>query len=108
MKKPIPIIREQEGNEKNPFPNFGNGKGMKKYILIIQKRESEALILGNGREREFLLTPDQHNLPFLRFYQYQPTSTNPTSHILLIQRNTIEDTAGTTTKTLTICLELEH
>ena len=33
---------------------------MKKSILIIRKRESEALILGNGREREFLLTPDEY------------------------------------------------
>ena len=57
MKKPIPIIREREGNEKKAFPKFGNGKGMKKSIPIIRERESEAFILGNGREREFLLTP---------------------------------------------------
>ena len=55
--KNIPIIREQEGNEKNTFPKLGNGKGMKKSICIIQERESEAFILGNGREREFPLTP---------------------------------------------------
>ena len=30
LKKSIPTIREREGNEKNPFPQFGNGKGMKK------------------------------------------------------------------------------
>ena len=30
MKKSIPTIREWEGNEKNSFPHFGNGKGMKK------------------------------------------------------------------------------
>ena len=57
MKKTIPIIREQEGNEKNPFPKFGNGKGMKKSIPIIREWESEAFILGNGRELEFPLTP---------------------------------------------------
>ena len=69
-KKTIPKIREWEGNEKNPFPRFGNGKGMKKKfpkfgngkgmkksIPIIREWESEALILGNGREREFPLTP---------------------------------------------------
>ena len=56
-KKPIPIIREREGNEKKAFPKFGNGKGMKKSIPIIRERESEAFILGNGREREFPLTP---------------------------------------------------
>ena len=31
---------------------------MKKSIPIIQEWESEAFILGNGREREFPLTPD--------------------------------------------------
>ena len=30
---------------------------MKKSIPIIRERESEAVILGNGREREFPLTP---------------------------------------------------
>ena len=55
LKKSIPTIREREGNEKNPFPQFGNG--MKKSIPIIRERESEAFILGNGREREFPLTP---------------------------------------------------
>ena len=43
MKKNIPKIREWEGNEKS--------------IPIIRERESEAFILGNGREREFPLTP---------------------------------------------------
>ena len=57
MKKPIPSIREREGNEKKTFPKFGNGKGIKKSIPIIGERESEAFILRNGREREFLLTP---------------------------------------------------
>ena len=58
LRKPIAIIREREGNEKKTFPKFGNGKGMKKSIPIIRERESEAFILGNGREREFLLTLD--------------------------------------------------
>ena len=52
MKKSIPKIREREGNEKNPFPKFGNGKGMKKIHSRNSGRESEASILGNGRERE--------------------------------------------------------
>ena len=56
-KKTIPIIREREGNEKKAFPKFGNRKGMKKSNPIIRERESEAFILGNGRELEFLLTP---------------------------------------------------
>ena len=58
MKKSIPKIREREGNEKNPFPKFGNGKGMKKSIPKVRERESEAFILGNDREREFPLTPE--------------------------------------------------
>ena len=32
---------------------------MKKSIPIIRERESEAFILGNGREREFPLTPGE-------------------------------------------------
>ena len=30
MDDSIPEVREREGNEKKPFPKFGNGKGMKK------------------------------------------------------------------------------
>ena len=89
LNKPIPSFREQEGNEKihshnsgtgrkwkKTFPKFGNrkgmkkktfpklgkGKGMKKSIPIIREWESEAFILGNGREREFPLTPDSNQL----------------------------------------------
>ena len=57
MKKSIPTTREREGNEKNPFPKIGNGKGMKKSIPKVGERESETSILGNDREREFPLTP---------------------------------------------------
>ena len=84
MKKSFPKIREREGNEKKAFLKFGSGKGMKKTnshysgmgrefkktfpkfrnrkgmkksIPIIRERESEAFILGNGREQEFPLTP---------------------------------------------------
>jgi len=39
LKKTIPSIREQKGNEKKPFPKFGNGKGMKKSIPKIRERE---------------------------------------------------------------------
>ena len=44
--------------KKKTFPNFEKRKGMKKSIPIIRERESEAFILGNGREREFPLTPE--------------------------------------------------
>ena len=57
IKKNIPIIREREENEKKTFPKIENTKGLKKSIPIIRERESEAFILGNGREREFPLTP---------------------------------------------------
>ena len=30
MDNSIPEIREREGNEKNTFPKFGNGKGIRK------------------------------------------------------------------------------
>ena len=30
MDNSSPEVREWEGNEKDPFPKFGNGKGMKK------------------------------------------------------------------------------
>ena len=39
LKRPIPSIREREGNEKKPFPKIGNGKGMKKSIPKIWERE---------------------------------------------------------------------
>ena len=41
LKKSIPTIREREGNEKNPFPQFGNGKG---------KKKTHSHNLGKGRE----------------------------------------------------------
>ena len=93
MKKSIPTIWEREGNEKThshnweregnekkAFPKFGNRKGMKKSIPITRERESEAFILGNGREREFPLTPEgwcqlQHSqlLNFYHTYQLDVT-----------------------------------
>ena len=64
----ISEVGEQEENGKNPFPNFRNGKGMKKTFQnirngkgmkksnhIIRERESDTFIPGNGGEREFLL-----------------------------------------------------
>ena len=54
LKKPIPEIREREGNGKNPFPKFGNGKGMKKSIPKIREQEGNekihSQISGTGRE----------------------------------------------------------
>ena len=59
MDNSISEVWEQEGNGKKTFPKFGYIKGMKKSILIIRERESEAFIprIRNGRERELLLTP---------------------------------------------------
>ena len=77
----IPEVQEREGKGKNPFPKFrngkgmkksfpkfGNGKGIKKSISKFGNRKGmkfpkfgngreEAFIPGNGREREFTLTP---------------------------------------------------
>ena len=39
------------------FPTFGNGNGNEKIIPNFREREWEAGIPGNGREREFPLTP---------------------------------------------------
>ena len=61
MENSIPEVRERKGNGKNPFPKFGNGKGMKKSIPIVREWESEAFILGNGEEGEFPLTPAARN-----------------------------------------------
>ena len=56
---------------------------MKKSISIIREKESEAFILGNGREREFPLTPvlqlhqqlEIPQLPLQREYVPQQVST---------------------------------
>ena len=53
LKKPIPEIREREGNGKNPFPKFGNGNGMKKSIPKFREWEGNEKIpfpkFGNGK-----------------------------------------------------------
>ena len=43
-------------NEKNPFPNSRNGKGMKNSFLKIWEQECDAFIPENNRAREFPLT----------------------------------------------------
>ena len=53
---------------KKNIPKIGNGKGMKKFVLIIWEWESEAFILGNGPEREFPLTPAKMSDGFLSCY----------------------------------------
>ena len=40
----ISEVREQEENGKNPFPNFRNGKGMKKNISKHQERKGNEKI----------------------------------------------------------------
>ena len=56
MEISIPEFWEREW--KIAFPNFGNGNANEKLIPKIWEREWEAGIPGNGREREFPLTPD--------------------------------------------------
>ena len=57
MENFIPKFREREREWKIAFPTFGNGNGNEKLILKLWEREWEAGIPGNGREREFPLTP---------------------------------------------------
>ena len=55
MENCIPKFWEREW--KIAFPTFGNGNGNEKLIPKLWEREWEAGIPGNGREREFPLTP---------------------------------------------------
>ena len=55
MENYIPEFREREWEWKIAFPTFGNEN--EKIIPKLWEREWEAGILGNGREREFPLTP---------------------------------------------------
>ena len=57
MENCIPKFWEQERERKIAFPTFGNGNGNEKIIPNFRERESEAGIPGNGREREFSLSP---------------------------------------------------
>ena len=52
----IVFPRFQNRNEKNAFPNFGNGNGNEKSIPNFREQDWKAGIPGNGREREFPLT----------------------------------------------------
>ena len=55
MDNSIPEVREREGNGKNPFPKFGNGRRMKKSIPKIREREENEKNpfqhFGNGNQR---------------------------------------------------------
>ena len=57
MENCIPKFWERERERKIGFPTFGNGNGNEKIIPNFREREWEAGIPGNGREREFPLTP---------------------------------------------------
>ena len=57
MENCIPEFWEREREWKIAFPTFGNGNGNEKLIPKLWEREWEAGIPGNGREREFPLTP---------------------------------------------------
>ena len=58
METYIPEFWERERECKIAFPTFGNGNGNEKLIPKFWEREWEAGIPGNGREREFPLTPE--------------------------------------------------
>ena len=65
ISQPNPTFWERERERKIAFPTFGNGNGNEKIIPNFRERESEAGIPGNGREREFPLTP-AHWITFYR------------------------------------------
>ena len=57
MENCIPNFWDREWESKIAFPNVGNGNGNEKLIPNFREREWKAGIPGNGREREFPLTP---------------------------------------------------
>ena len=57
MENCIPKFWERERERKIVFPTFGNGNGNEKIIPNFREQEWEAGIPGNGRKREFPLTP---------------------------------------------------
>ena len=69
--KSIPETREREANEKS--------------IPIIRERESEAFIPGNGRERDFQLTPAT-SLVHNHFEDYLVSILTPLCYCMTCQR----------------------
>ena len=57
---------------------------MKKSIPLIRERESEAFILGNGREREFPLTPVFINIAVVVWKKVQTDFSFPMKAIFAI------------------------
>ena len=53
MVKSIPEVQEWEGNGKNPFPKFRNGKGMKKKPYKIRKWEGNEKVQDQDRGRVY-------------------------------------------------------
>ena len=68
MENCIPEFWEREREWKNSFPTFGNGNGNEKLIPKLWEREWEAGIPGNGREREFPLTPGLRTFSYVVNY----------------------------------------
>ena len=66
MENCIPKFWEREWEWEIAFPTFGNGNGNEKIIPNFWEREWEAGIPGNGREREFPLTPATNYQLFLQ------------------------------------------
>ena len=100
MENSIPEFWEREREWKIAFPNFGNGNGNEKLIPKIWEREWEAGIPGNGREREFPLTPGSARSKSAYFYPSAEDSP-PQSEILFLL-------ALSRTKDVTFFLSLGH
>ena len=82
MKKSIPKILEREGNEKNPFPKFGNRKGMKKSIPTLGEREGNKKNILEILEREWNEKIHSHNLGtgIRAFHSWEWTGTGVPAH----------------------------
>ena len=77
MKKSIPKIREQEGNEKNPFPQFGNGNQRLSFPRIPG--------IGNGNEKKHNMTIKEKYLANMwREKEFWPKHSQPHPLLFLI------------------------
>ena len=69
MKKSIPKIREREGNEKNPFPQFGNGNQRLSFPRIPGN--------GNGNEKKHNMTIKKYLANMCREKEFWPKHSQP-------------------------------
>ena len=90
LKKSIPTIREREGNEKNPFPQFGNGKGMKKIhshnsgMGIRGYHSQEFPGTGTGMKKHNMTIKEKYLANMWREKEFWPKHSQPHPPLFLI------------------------